>query len=1047
MSKRNSLNFIVYWKEVLLPIFLLIFFLFFSFNLSGRQSPLSYKGGNLTYEADEKGDRIPDFSYCGYAGSEKAIPNVPARFVIGPQNSDATALIQAAIDEVGTLPVGKNGFRGAVLLEKGTYEIAGQLVFNKSGVVLRGSGAGQGGTILLGSGQDRKTLIRVLGHDDRVFGDTIKITDDYIPVNGKRIHITKPQSLQKHASVYVIRPSTEEWIDELGMKDFGGETGWLGWKPGDHDLKWDRTIVSKIGSMVELDVPITTAIDINFGGGYIIPYQWNGRIENIGIENLSLSSTYDTSNPKDEAHRWMGITMENVQDSWVRQVNFENFAGSAVAIYSSGRRITVEDCKSLNPVSEIGGGRRNTFFTEGQQTLFQRCYSEYGYHDFTTGLAVPGPNAFVQCEAYLPFNFSGGQQGWSSGVLFDMVKIDGNALVFNNLHQSKRGAGWTIANSVIWQSDASKIENFNPPTAQNWAFGVWAQSYGDGYWENVNSHVNPQSLYYAQLEERMEVVLVNPQLMPMAGEASTSPTKEQARELTILAREKIMTLSDWIDQAGNRNPIDLSLGKAKSYEKLVVKTSSPTNEVERNNIKTINGIVLAGDRMLTGDRHQVSWWRGSLRPIDVSTASVHVTRFVPGRYGKGLTDELDEVIEHLKSQQVVALEHNYGLWYDRRRDDHQRVRRMDGDVWPPFYEQPFARSGEGTAWDGLSKYDLTKFNPWYWNRLKEFADKAESEGIILIHQQYFQHNILEAGAHYADFPWRTANNINNTGFSEPVPYAGDKRIFLDEQFYDITHPVRRELHRSYIKKCLDNFADNTNVLQLVSAEYTGPLHFVEFWLDVIREWESETGKKAWIGLSTTKDVQDAILADKERAGLINLIDIRYWYPTEEGVYAPEGGVHLAPRQHARKMSSGKLTSEAVYATIKDYKSRFPDKSVIFSHNNSNRMGWPVLFGGGSLPALPQVNEPGFYRSLATMKPTETQNADVWRMQNEEGESIIYSHKKQTIGEEWRGARSGFEVLMIHPSSGKTVNKSTNKRTRSIKVEAEADQLIWIRKIK
>ena len=71
-----------------------------------------------------------------------------------------------------------------------------------------------------------------------------------------------------------------------------------------------------------------------------------------------------------------------------------------------------------------------------------------------------------------------------------------------------------------------------------------------------------------------------------------------------------------------------------------------------------------------------------------------------------------------------CFDQNYGLWYDRRRDDHERVRRRDGDVWGPFYEQPFGRSGQGTAWEGLSKYDLKRPNAWYWSRLKEFAEKG-----------------------------------------------------------------------------------------------------------------------------------------------------------------------------------------------------------------------------------------------------------------------------------------------------------------------------------
>lgn len=55
---------------------------------------------------------------------------------------------------------------------------------------------------------------------------------------------------------------------------------------------------------------------------------------------------------------------------------------------------------------------------------------------------------------------------------------------------------------------------------------------------------------------------------------------------------------------------------------------------------------------------------------------------------------------------------------------------------------------------------------------------------------------------------------------EPVPFAGDKRIFVADMFYDISHPVRREFHRKYIRQCLDNFADDANVVQLISAEFT-----------------------------------------------------------------------------------------------------------------------------------------------------------------------------------------------------------------------------------
>src|SRR4029078_12751247 len=109
-----------------------------------------------------------------------------------------------------------------------------------------------------------------------------------------------------------------------------------------------------------------------------------------------------------------------------------------------------EDCKSLAPVSEIGGERRNTFFTAGQQTLFQRCYSEYGFHDFATGFVATGPNAFVQCESVGSLSFSGALDSWATGILFDDVRIDGQAISFMNRGQDGNGAGWCAVNSVLW---------------------------------------------------------------------------------------------------------------------------------------------------------------------------------------------------------------------------------------------------------------------------------------------------------------------------------------------------------------------------------------------------------------------------------------------------------------------------------------------------------------------------------------------------------------------------------------------------------------------
>ncbi len=442
-----------------------------------RISPIISTGtdGHLTYDADEHGNRVPDFSTCGYASGDRQIPDAPVRVVVSPIAGDETARVQKAIDYVASLPADTNGLRGAVLLLNGRHEIFGGLRITNSGVVLRGQGMGDGGTILVAAGIDRRTLIRISGQNDLTVRTNAawQIADDYVPVGATSFYVKDASGLAVGSPIRLIRPSTKDWIDSLGMTEFGGGIGdWrLVWKPGSRDLVWDRVIQKVDGNLVTVDAPITTAIEKTFGGGRLQTYSWPGRLANVGIENIRLESAFDSQNPKDENHSWFAITMENTADAWVRQVTFEHFAGSAVAIYETCKRVTVEDCRSLAPVSENAGWRRNTFFTMGQQTLFLRCYSEYGRHDFATGHCAAGPNAFVQCESTLPQGDSGAMGSWASGTLFDNVRIDGGGLDLMNRGSAGEGAGWSAANSV--SVAMRRVENCLRKSARRTELGVW----------------------------------------------------------------------------------------------------------------------------------------------------------------------------------------------------------------------------------------------------------------------------------------------------------------------------------------------------------------------------------------------------------------------------------------------------------------------------------------------------------------------------------------------------------------------------------------------
>ena len=984
-----------------------------------------------------------DYSTCGYHASEQAIPDVAVSVFVAWQKGDCSNIIQQAVDYVAQLKPDKDGRRGCVLLGEGVFSISKPIRITSSGVVLRGIDKQK--TVIKKTGPDRGAAIYIEGQSTKIQGDTITVVDKKVAAGSTLLTLKTTKGLQTGSRVTIVRPSTTEWIQSLKMEDFGGGLDYTGWKATDIDITWDRTVTAVNGTTVTLDAPITTTLSQAYGGAYIVNTYNTEEITECGVENLTIDTEWNTQNAKDEDHCWDGIFMNNVRDGWVRQVNFLHLAGSAVNLQKQVNRITVEDCLAQEPVSEIGGWRRQVFLTRGQQTLFQRCISRQGIHDFAAGYCAAGPNAFVQCEGEESLGFSGSIGSWAAGLLFDIVNIDGSDIRYANLEQFQFGTGWNTANSMLWQCTASTIECYSPDADNRCSgHGCWGTLTGNGEWTSSNDHVMPRSLFYDQLEKRIGKLPFDPYILPRPTNASSSPTVEQAMAL---AQESLtqprLTMEMWLDSipftAATQSPLH-----AQSTLSLQIAHSphTPTYSIT-------NGHLTADGMLITGNQYTVPWWSGRVKDNFIEHgAKPAITRFVPGREGLGWTDRISEVISYLADNHYSSLYHNYGLWYDLRRTDHERVRRADGDVWAPFYEQPFARSGEGTAWDGLSRYDLTKPNRWYWGRLNEFAHQAADQHILLYNEHYFQHNILEAGAHWVDCPWRPVNNINGTDFPEPVPFAGDKRIFMAEQFYNKQDPVLCPLHRQYIRMCLEQTKDQPNVIHSISAEYTGPLHFTRFWLKTVAEWETETGHHPLIALSCTKDVQDSILADPELRKVVDIIDIRYWHYNTNGLWAPEGGKNMAPRQWMRKIKVGKTGFEEAYRAVREYRDRYPEKAVTFFSQQYPTYGWAILMAGGSLPNVP------LHAQLYTLNSTLLKDLCQMKAIDADGCIVLGDSQKgylvypQTAQASIPVASGKYQLCGIDTRSGDiTVIQKTLRLQDSFRPDSsKKDMIYWLRKL-
>ncbi|MBI4978392.1 MAG: hypothetical protein HZC28_13010 [Spirochaetes bacterium] len=515
--------------------------------------------GRLVYGKDPDGDRIPDYSLAGYRGGGVAIPDVPVKKTLTPSGDDDTAAIQQAVDELSLLPM-EAGFRGAILLKKGKYTIHDTITIKASGVVLRGEGAGFGGTWIFHKrlvNDPAKTQyvhfpIREKGVVPTFLTESGKLTTaKFADILGNRVgsgervlRLSDTSKLAQGQSIVVVCQHTKKWVDDLGLSEW-----WK--KPEEFSLKWERSIASidNVKNEITLNVPLTSIIDNAQGhaSGELHLVTEETRLSNIGIEDMLAASDYDRSKIDkdgfyvDENHPNQFFRFYNARNGWIRRVVGLYYSYGLVRCGGSSF-LTVEDCAMLDGVSTDtpkthSGARKYYFDLSGSQVLVQRCYGRYSRHCFAANGTCTG-GVYLDCLSEKGHLGSEGHQRWSHGFLYDSVYADTsiNATAVRGDH------GFRMASTMIWNCyiDQKRVWEAEiyiaaiPGMVWNYAVGNLSRG-GKGYWvnqdgnekptlgqlgvsESCNAYASPRSLYRAQLEDRLGPDAVSMVTTPLQGQ-------------------------------------------------------------------------------------------------------------------------------------------------------------------------------------------------------------------------------------------------------------------------------------------------------------------------------------------------------------------------------------------------------------------------------------------------------------------------------------------------------------------------------------------------
>ena len=469
----------------------------------------------LSSLTDEKGNIIPDFSNIGYMGSEQEIPDIKVVETIeAPASGDATRLIQEAIDRVAARSVGPDGFKGAVLLKKGRYNISGTLLLQSSGVVLRGEGENsETGTVLIASGTGKRALVRMEGTGVSTPNSTtaLNIKDNYVPVGQFWVRVLNPTAFREGDNVTIYRPGTAQWISDIKMDQIpprsdGGVVGQ--WDPVSYDLSYERRITHISNDTLHFDNPIMMAMETRYNRGAVFKSSFTGRISHCGIENMLMESEYISD--EDKEHALYAIEFTKVEHSWARNITSKYFVNGLANLITGTRFVTVKDSKCLDPKSVLTGGRRYPFcMIQAQQCLVIDCEATEARHTCSTGTKGVGPNAFVKIKTRNTHGDVGPHQRWNVGTLYDSVDTDGQINVLDRGSMGS-GQGWAGANQIFWNCIGSRICIQSPwDSAKNYGIGCKGTKYKgpyadrpEGIYIRENQPVIPASLFEAQLELR-----------------------------------------------------------------------------------------------------------------------------------------------------------------------------------------------------------------------------------------------------------------------------------------------------------------------------------------------------------------------------------------------------------------------------------------------------------------------------------------------------------------------------------------------------------------
>jgi hypothetical protein len=356
---------------------------------------------------------------------------------------------------------------------------------------------------------------------------------------------------------------------------------------------------------------------------------------------------------------------------------------------------------------------------------------------------------------------------------------------------------------------------------------------------------------------------------------------------------------------------------------------------------------------------------------------------------------------------MVSHNHNFirlWVWEQARWAPWADGKNRNASDWFIRPAWAYERTGPGKALDGEPKYDLTQFNPAYFNRVRERVQKAQARGIyvsIMLFQGWSAAKGWLGGKPWNGHPYHPENNIQS--------FNGNEHS-MDGP--DLSSKALRDKHVAYLHRVIDAVNDLDNVLYEVTNE-GGYKDWDWFIVDQVHAYEKTKPRQHPVGLtghgSESNDEMIASPAD--------------WFSPGEREW-PD--LKANPREvDGRKVSL--VDTDHVYGVGGDqqwvWKCFLRGHNVLFMDPYMDR-NWETTGGGGydtthenARKAMGIARRYAIRMDLAATAPHNELASTTYCLANPGKEYLIYLPKGGDVTVDISAANGKFSMEWCHPVTG------------------------------